>query len=222
MVEIHQLLYGNWMGKVISIFYIISWLSVTIVILRAMSDFIQLVLFFHTPTLVISIMMILVLTYIVYQGGITAIARFSQIVGPLFLLVIIISLLLNVPNLQVGHLLAIFLDHGALHIAKVSIVHISFLAESILMMMLIPLFSKPEKVGKVALLAVTISSFVVIVTTCMVIMTFGPHLAGKFINPYFNMIRFISILEYRKFRNPCPGQCYSKYATQVFVDVNDR
>jgi spore germination protein KB len=140
--------------------------------------------------------MVLLMVYITHLGGITAIGRFSQIVGPIFFVVIVASILLNLPNIDFHHIMPVYADHGMIPIMKASVIHGSFLSESILVMILIPLLLKPKKAPGTAVLAVSISSVVVIITTAMVIMTFGPQLSGNFINPYFNMVRFISALDF--------------------------
>ncbi|MZQ83179.1 endospore germination permease [Paenibacillus sp. 5J-6] len=196
LIEVNRVIFGKWLGAIISLLYMLAWLSVTVVILRAMAQFVQLVLFFQTPIQVICVIMILIMIYITHGGGITAIGRFSLIVGPLFYLIILLSFVLNLPNISLRYLMPVYADHGFVPIIKASFIHASFLSESILITMLIPFITKPKKTLKVALLAVGLPSIVVLLATSLVIMTFGPHLSGKFINPYFNMVRYISALEF--------------------------
>lgn len=196
LIAINNRIFGKGLGKLVSLCYLLGWFSVTVVILRTMAEFIQLVLFFHTSILIISLIMVLIIMYIVYYGGITAIARFSQIVGPVFFLVLLITFLLNLTNIKLALIAPVYVDHGFATIAKASVIHGSFLSESVLIMMILPFLHKPQKAGGSALSAVAVSSLIVVIATALVIMTFGPVLSGKFINPYFNMVRFISALDF--------------------------
>ncbi|SFD77667.1 spore germination protein KB [Paenibacillus catalpae] len=196
LVGICRKVLGKWLGTLVTVYILLGWFSVTVVILRAMTDFIQLVLFNKTSNWVISIIMIANMAYISYRGGITAIGRFSQITGPLFFTVVLLTFALNATNLDFKQIMPAFHDHNLIDLFDASLVHGSFLSESILIMMLIPLITQPGKAAKTALWAVSISSFLVLLTTASVIMTFGPELSGQFIYPFFNMVRFISVLEF--------------------------
>ncbi|MBD2869088.1 GerAB/ArcD/ProY family transporter [Paenibacillus arenilitoris] len=195
LIGLSEDLFGEWLGKAVSLYYLLGWYSVTIIILRAMAEFIQLILFSRTSAVVLSAIMVVTMIYITHRGGITAIGRFSQIVGPLFFLVILITFILNSPNINLQHLLPVYADHGFAAIMGAAVPHASFLSESILIMILIP-FLQSRKATRPAIIAVIVSSLFVTVATALVIMTFGPHFSGKFINPYFNMVRFISVLEF--------------------------
>lgn len=187
---------GKWLGTLMMVYFLLAWFSVTVVILRAMTDFIQLVLFNKTSNWVICLIMIANMTYMAYRGGMTAIGRFSQLAGPLFFSVVLLTFTLNFINLDYKQILPAFHDHSLFDLFNASLVHTSFLSESILITMLIPLMTQPGKASKTAVWAVCISSFIVLLTTASVTMTFGPELSGQFIYPYFNMVRFISELEF--------------------------
>ncbi|MCM3628407.1 spore germination protein [Paenibacillus glycanilyticus] len=196
LVGICRRVFGKWLGTVVMIYFMLGWFSVTVVILRAMTDFIQLVLFNKTSNWVICLIMIANMLYISYRGGLAAIGRFSQITGPLFFTIVLLTLILNVINLEYKLALPVMHDHSVMKVMHASLVHTSFLSESILITMLIPLMIQSGKASKTALWAVGISSTLVLLTTASVTMTFGSELSGQFIYPFFNMVRFISVLEF--------------------------
>lgn len=196
LVEFSQFIFGKWFGKLVCLLYFSAWFTVAAVILRSFSEFIQQTLFHNTPSSAISIVMIAAMIYINYKGSLEAIARFSELVGPLIILGILVTLILNVPNLQVSLLLPVYADSGIMSILKGSLANASFLGESIMIMMLTTFLLKPESSMKPALLAIFIPSLLAICCTVMVIATFGTQMGAAFFFPYFNMVRFISFLDF--------------------------
>lgn len=196
IVEFSQFLLGKWLGRFISLLYFISWFTVASVILRDASDSIQSVLFHNTPGWVISLFFVVAMSYINYKGSVEGIARFSEIVGPLFILGIIITLFLNITNIHLRLLLPIYADTGATKILKGSLTNASFLGESILIMMIFPFLKKPDRAMKPILLAILLPSLIGVITAAMIVSTFGVELGGEIHYPYFSMVRFIAFLEF--------------------------
>lgn len=196
LVEFTQKLFGKWIGKLISLLYILVWYSVSADILRIFSLFIKQILFHDTPVWSISALMMAAMIYITFAGSVEAIARFSELAGPLILIGIVITFALNIPNLHLALLLPIYADSGAMPIMKGSFVNASFLGESMMIMMLTPFIAKPEKLLKPILLSICIPSLLAIIATMMVISTFGIHIGSTMYFPYFAMVRFINYLDF--------------------------
>ncbi|MBA2937569.1 endospore germination permease [Paenibacillus sp. CGMCC 1.16610] len=196
LVEFAQKLCGKWVGKLIAALYIMVWFSVSADILRIFSLFIKQFLFHDTPIWVIAILMVSAMVYINYAGNIEAIARFSELAGPLLLIGILITFGLNVTNLHPELILPVFADSGAVPILKGSFVNASFLGESMMIMMLTPFIVNSQKMLKPALLAICVPSLVAVLTAIFVVMTFGTNIGSTLIYPYFSMVRFINYLEF--------------------------
>ncbi|MDF2963284.1 MAG: spore germination protein [Paenibacillus sp.] len=196
LVEFSQSILGKWVGRFVCLLYFSGWYTVAAVILRIMSEFIQQTLFHDTPAWVISIVMVTAMIYINHKGSIEAIARFSEIAGPLIILGIVLTLLLNATNLRLKLLLPIYADTGLMSVLKGSLTNASFLGESIMIMMMTPFLLKPERSLRPALLSILLPSILVTVSTIMVITTFGIQMGGQFFYPYFTMVRFISFLDF--------------------------
>ena len=141
-------------------------------------------------------LMMAAMVYITVAGSVEAIARFSEMAGPLIIAGIVISFALNIPNLHTALLLPIYADSGVMPILKGSLVNASFLGESMMIMMLTPFIAKPEKLLKPILLSICIPSLLAIVATIMVISTFGTNIGSSMYFPYFAMVRFINYLEF--------------------------
>ncbi|RED56609.1 GerAB/ArcD/ProY family transporter [Cohnella lupini] len=196
LVEFAQKLFGKWIGKIISLMYIVVWYSVCADILRIFSLFIKQILFHDTPVWIISGLMMAAMVYINFAGSVEAIARFSEIAGPMLLIGIVITFALNIPNLHPSLLLPVYADSGVMPILKGSFVNASFLGESMMLMMLTPFIAKPEKLLKPLLLAICIPSLLGIIAAMMVISTFGSTIGSSMYFPYFGMVRFINYLNF--------------------------
>ncbi|OCT13575.1 hypothetical protein A8709_18450 [Paenibacillus pectinilyticus] len=196
LVEFAQKLFGKWIGKLISLLYLVVWYSVCADILRIFSLFIKQILFHDTPVWSISALMMAAMVYITFAGSVEAIARFSELAGPLIIVGIVISFTLNIPNLHIALLLPIYADTGIMPILQGSLVNASFLGESMMIMMLTPFIAKPEKLLKPILLSICIPSILALVATIMVIATFGTSIGSSMYFPYFAMVRFINYLEF--------------------------
>lgn len=83
VVQFSQTLLGKWVGKWISLPYLMAWYVLPSILLRSFADFLQLMILDRTPLWVIMIMIMAVMTYLTYSAGITGISRFCEIVGNL-------------------------------------------------------------------------------------------------------------------------------------------
>ena len=140
--------------------------------------------------------MVYLIVYIVYKGGIEGIGRCSEILGPLIFLVTIVTLLLSFNSIDWNQILPVYADSGWRQIVKGSLAPFSFWAEGIYIMMLTYFNKEPKRGVSYAIRAVGLVSFFITIITIEVIMVFGPGLSSRMWYPYFEMIRFISIMEF--------------------------
>ncbi|MBP1965710.1 endospore germination permease [Paenibacillus aceris] len=196
LVEFTQKLFGKWGGKLIGVLYVLVWFSVAADILRIFSLFIKQFLFHDTPIWIIAALMVAAMVYINYAGSVEAIARFSELAGPLLLVGIVITFALNLTNLHTSLLLPVYADSGVMPILKGSLVNASFLGESMMIMMLTPFIANSQKLLTPTLLAIGIPSLIATITAAMVVATFGTNIGATLVFPYFSMVRFINYLEF--------------------------
>lgn len=195
LIEYSQTILGKWLGKIVVIPYFLMWYSVLAVILREAADFLHLSLFYLTPSWVVTLSLMVVIFYMAYSGGIETIARCSEIFGPLILVTLVVVSILSFNNFRLNHILPIYADSGWFAILKGSLPMASFMAESAMIMMLVPFTAKKDKIMPRTLWGVALSSMVVIFTTLAVILTFGT-IAAEMWYPFNRMIRFISIMDF--------------------------
>ncbi|WP_308636540.1 GerAB/ArcD/ProY family transporter [Paenibacillus silvisoli] len=196
LIKFSEFIFGKWVGKIVSLLYFATWYSVAAVILRDAADFLQLVLFRKTPMFMIVGIILLLMLYINYIGGLPALGRFSEIASPLMLVVIITTFLFNLKNVQPHLIRPIYEDTGLTTILKGSMIYASFLGEAYFIFMLMPFLKTPRKAGKDLLLVILTTTLTVTLATIFVIMLFGPHYPANFLYPYFFAVRFISLLDF--------------------------
>lgn len=195
-LQYSQTILGKWLGKLIIIPYFIQLLSVMGVILRQSADFVQMTLFRNTPVVAIILLMIYLIVYVTYKGGIEGIGRCSEMIGPAIVVVTLITLILSITNIHWKYILPVYADSGLMSILNGSLSPISFLGESIIIMMLTSFTQDPKKSVSFSILGVGLVSIFVAIITIEVIMVFGPGLASRMWYPYFQMVGFISIMEF--------------------------
>lgn len=195
-IEFSQVILGKWLGKIIVIPYFIQWYSVIAIILRQASDFIEMIMFKKTPLLLILLFVLIPVVYVTYHGGIQGIARCSEIVGPFIFFAFGLVLLLGIVNIDASRVLPIYADSGWENILKGTLAPLAFLGESVILMMLTCFITDQKKAPSRAIMGVSMASFFLSLSVLASLMTFGPHLSAKMWYPFFEMIRYISIMEF--------------------------
>ncbi|MEH7117157.1 endospore germination permease [Neobacillus vireti] len=197
MIQFSQTILGKWLGKLMMIPYFLLWFSVIGVIVREFGDFMITALFHKTPLWVIIFTTMLLLIFITYQGGVEGIGRLSEIVGPIVLLMITVLIILDLGNMNWHYILPIYHDSGFLPILKGSFPPMaSFFGESVMMTMFVFFMEKPDKASTRAMWGIGVAVFMVSIGTLAVILTFGPNLPSRLLYPFYDMSRFISVMEF--------------------------
>jgi spore germination protein KB len=196
LVEFSQALLGKWFGRMIVLPYFIAWYTLSAVVLRSFADFIHLIALDRTPVWIIMILMLGLMTYLTYSGGITGIGRFSQIAGPILFLTIFVSFILSLGNVRWHQLLPVYADSGWLNILKGSLSPASFFGESFMLLVIVSFMHNPQKAPSRSMLGVGITAFMVLTATIMVLLVFGPNFSANLRFPYFLLIRSIDILNF--------------------------
>ena len=195
LVSVSQTILGKWLGKIVIIPYFVMWYSIMSVVLRQFADFTLTILLHTTPLWVPILFMIIVMVYVTHQGGIEGIGRTSEVLGPIILVSIAAILLLNIPSLDLSRMMPIYFDSGWLAILKGSLAPTLFLGESVMLTMLAPFLNQPDRISR-ALWGVSAASLLLVMSMLAVTMIFGASLSGKMWYPFFEMTRFISVMEF--------------------------
>ncbi|MGE7852919.1 GerAB/ArcD/ProY family transporter [Bacillus paramycoides] len=197
MIEFSQTILGKWLGKVMMIPYLLIWYWINGITVREFGDFIITALFHNTPLWVIVFTAMLLLIFIIYQGGVGGIGRLSEIVGPMALLMIIFVIISNFGNMNWRYMLPIYQDSGWYPILKGSYPPVAvFFGESVMMTMLVFFMDKPDQASSRAMWGVGLAVFMVTIGTLAVILTFGPNLPSSLLYPVYDLSRYISVMEF--------------------------
>ena len=196
LAQFSQALLGKWLGRIIVLPYLIVWFMLSIVFLRSFVDFIQLVLVDQeTPTLAIMILFMGIMIYLTCSTGITGIGRYCEIVGPVIILALIVSFVLNIGNLHLHHLLPVYSDSGWATILKGSLTPAFWLAGPTLLVT-VSFMQPPQKALSSSILGIGIIVIMVVIATLMVLLVFGPNLATKLRFSYIMYVKTIDVFEF--------------------------
>lgn len=196
LVQFSQGLLGKWGGRLIVLPYLIAWYILPAILLRSFADFVHLILLNNTPVWLIMLLLIGQMTYLTYSSGITGIGRFCELVGPIIILTLIMSFILNVQNMELHNLLPLFSDSGWVNIFKGSIAPAFWFPGPFVLLVIVSFIQNPENAYSKTIIGVGITIIMVLTATLMVLLVFGPNLSAKIRFSYFVSIRTIDILDF--------------------------
>ncbi|GAA3413086.1 endospore germination permease [Paenibacillus hodogayensis] len=196
LVEFSRTILGKWFGKVVVVPFFVAWIFVSSTILRQFSDFFQMIMYDRTPTIVLMLMMMVIVVVLVGAGGIEAIGRCSQLLGPVIMAIIIMTICLSYKNFEFDQLLPLYTDSGIKAIIQGSLAPASVLGDTLFLLVLTSFMDNPRQGTKITLWSVATGSVLCFALTLTALSIFGPSLASKMLFPTFEMMRYVSLLEF--------------------------
>ncbi|WP_372632644.1 endospore germination permease [Cohnella sp.] len=193
LIRFSQTILGKGLGRIVIVIYLVQWYTITPIVLRQFNDVLHVMINPTTPKLAIMLIMVALISYATYSGGIVTVARCSEILGPIILLMIFLVLVASINNVDIKNLLPVYADSGAAAIFKGALPPTSYLGHAVEYMMLAPFLHQPRKGAPYAYWAVGIASFAALIAMTMTIATIGPSLSTKLWYPFFEMTRKISL-----------------------------
>jgi spore germination protein KB len=193
LIEYSQMILGTWIGKLVIMIYLVQWYTITPIVLRQFSDLVNIMLLPETPKESILLLMVLLVAYATFAGGIEGIGRCSEFLGPLIIIMVLLVLLANSNNIHWKHILPVYADSGIKEIIKGSLAPASYLGHSVEYLMFAAFLSQPRKGRSYAIWAVLIANFLVLITTIMIILVLGVSLSPNMWYPFFEMTQKISL-----------------------------
>ncbi|MBC2728976.1 endospore germination permease [Desulfosporosinus sp.] len=191
LMQINDLIFGPFLGKLVSIQYLYLFISSLSVYLWFIGDFVLTYLMPETPIILIMIMFSLLCAYAVRQG-IEVIARICFIAIIVTSLVILITFALLIKDMEYTYFLPIFeVPIGELIQSTHIIMHVSF-SEVLVFLMVIPYMNKPKQTKKSVLLGMLIGGLGLLTATIRNIAALGP-LSAIVTSPSLESVRLIDI-----------------------------
>lgn len=193
LIEFSPRILGKWLGKIVVVIYLIQWYTIIPIILRQFSDLVELMVLPSTPKQAVILIMVILIIYATYLGGIEGIGRCSEILGPIVLLMVILVLTLSIGNIEWKRLLPVYVDSRMKEIILGAAAPASYLGHAVEYVIFAAFLSNPRKGGPYVYWAVITASFFVLISMIMVIITVGVNLSSKMWYPFFEMTRKISL-----------------------------
>lgn len=193
LIQYSQTILGKWFGKIVIVIYLVQWYTIIPIVLRQFTDLVQIMLLQGTPKEAVMLLMLFLVVYAAYSGGIEGIARCSEFLGPIILLMVLLVLVASINNMDLKNLLPVYADSGIQGILKGSLAPASYLGHSVEYLMLASFMYHPRKGAPYAFWAVITASIFVLITMIMATITLGVNLSPKMWYPFFEMTKKISL-----------------------------
>lgn len=182
---------GKYAGRIVGIMFPLFYLMIASAMMRSITELISSFFLLRTPIALTLAMSFLVIAYGV-KKGIEAIARTCEVLGPLYLLSLVIMFALLTPKLEI-HRLKPILAQGAYPILTGIPYILSFLGICIIMGMYIPICNKPENGFLAKFIAVTLGVSMLGLVIVFSVGIFGAERAGNMVNPGIRLARWVRV-----------------------------
>lgn len=190
LVEINNAVYGPYLGRIFSVFYILFFLQIAGVVVAEFSAFFSLIMP-ETPFAVFSFFILLVCAWGV-KCGLEVIARASIIIVPIIVIILIFDTVFVSPQMDFSNLLPI-LDISALQFFKASLYAAAYpFGEAVIFLVIYPFLNKPGKIGSSVLQAFFITGLALFVSAIRNVTVLGPT-GQDFVFANFHLVRMIDI-----------------------------
>lgn len=191
MVQYSESVLGKFFGKLVGALFSLFFLLSASVLIRSLCTLLQNAFYRYTP-LNLLILASFVIIAICAKKGLEVVARISALLGPIYLLSLIILFLSVVPLVKFDDLKP-FLEQGASPFLSGSPFILSFISICIIMGMYIPCCEKPEYGFKGKFFAVTLGSIMLELQVIFGICILGPKPAGESLNVGLQLAKLIYI-----------------------------
>lgn len=189
-------LLGTVIGKIVVTVYFLLWFMQMSMIAKGMAEFQNLVMLPHTPTIVILLCLMFLATFAVYKGGITAISRCAEIIGPIFGFVLFVQLFLNPQDMDFKRILPIYADSGWLDILKGAFYSFNYMADPSIILMLFFFAENKRTASRAIVWATSVAMLWGVLSTLVLLFVTGPHIATELVVPIYSLTKFVSILNF--------------------------
>ncbi len=192
LIEINDLIYGQYLGKIISSLYILYLTSIISLNIRFFGDFFIALALPGTPLWVFIAFMIISANYAVKEG-LEVIARCSLLLLLPMVLEILITPILLLPNMDFSHFLPMAnIPMKNLFKAADILASILFGEYVIVLMMIAPFVNEKKKIKRMTILGVIIGGMILVLVALRNTNVLG-HTEMIYIYPSYQTVRLIGI-----------------------------
>jgi spore germination protein (amino acid permease) len=194
LVQYSITILGKYLGRLVGILFPLFFLLVCTIVLRGSAQLVNIVFLPRTPLNVILVTSYLV-SALIARKGLEAIARMTELLGPLYLLSIITLSFLVLPAFHMSRLLPQF-DNGVTPFLTGAPLILTNFGVCIIMAMYIPLCNRPENGFLAKFSAVSMGALVVCLVTALSVGIFGIEDAQYMSSPGIQLAKMINFSNY--------------------------
>lgn len=187
-------IWGRVLGKLLSLFYILSFWSMTGLIYRENAEVMAFFLE-ETPSISVNIIMSILVIYVM-KKGFKIFARTAELLVPIIIIFIILSVCMLIPDVKFERLAPV-LDNGFLPLLKALLIQVPYAMETILFMAIwFPCLNKKKEGTRAILIGVPVAGILMTIIVVVTIAFMGTTLPVKVIFPPFYMSRYILFAQF--------------------------
>lgn len=195
LYDITQAVFGKIMGKVIVA--LMSWYAIHlgVILIRLLSEFINIVALQETPQFPMMIMILVVTGYMAFSG-IETVGKLAIIAFPLYLLINLYTMTLSVTDIKFSNVLPV-MEHSinALLMASLKIFTTTF-AGIVIFLFFADSVKKKNNPYKIYLYSIFISALLLLAMFFLSVMVLGVPMLEKAYFPFYTAVRTINMGEF--------------------------
>ena len=186
---------GHWVGKIIGMIYVVTWIVSTGMLLREVTDIFITSEFDKTPGYVFITSMTMAAVYMLSGNGIQSLGRSTEVIGLIVIVMVSFTFAFDLPNVDLKRLLPIYITSGPEMLLYGSIPAASFMAQTSYVTMIVRFVKDPKKNAVKAVWGTGVSNIFLVLCSLFEITTFGADLCKRMWNPIIVMAQYISVEE---------------------------
>lgn len=196
LFQIVKIVFGNTIGNILIILYVIFSIHLGSLILRNYSEYTNVLIFPDTPTIIPLASFILLCVFGV-KMGIEVLGRWAEFsIWSIMILIVSVMILLSLPMIDINNLRP-SLYYGIKPILSAGFGVFSFpFAESIIFTMCFSSFKKRESPYKIYLVGLSIGFIILLLITLRNLLIAGPQMINIFYFPSFTAVSIIKLGEF--------------------------
>lgn len=191
LVQLNDIVFGPYLGKVFSVLYILFFILSTTADLRFIIDFIPGLFMTETPIIVFAIMFVFACAWAV-RNGIETLARTSLLFLIIISIIVLLIVILTASKFDINNLFPV-LDIPFIDFIQANHIILSiFFGEIFVFMMLIPYMDDMKKAKKSVLLGLTIGTVTMLIVSVMATGVLG-NLDSIVNSPLISTVRQVEV-----------------------------
>ncbi|KJS19757.1 MAG: hypothetical protein VR72_17585 [Clostridiaceae bacterium BRH_c20a] len=194
VVEFAPVVMGLFLGKLLGGILVVYYTFLAAVSLRIFAEMLKSVLLSDTPRWVVVVALVALITWIV-QNGLEDIARFTELLAPIILLLLIAAFLGDVRYMEAIRLRPMF-QSAALPLLEGFLSSLSYFGIIIVLLMLYPYVNAPKKLTITSLLALAFAVLITIGFFIGAVATFGIYETGRMAWPVIELVKMVRVGEF--------------------------